>query len=98
MADSFNRLRHYAVVCGDDQNNYIGYLCAARAHCGERFVTGGIDKGYALIPYLNGICADVLGYSARFACGDLRFADIVQKRSFAVVYVTHNRYDGCAGY
>ena len=91
------RLRHYAVVGGNDEDYYIGNLRAARPHRRERLVSGRIEEGYLFIAHRNGIGAYVLGDAARLALGDLGLSYIVQKGSLAVVYVTHYGYDGCAG-
>ena len=93
MVDSLNRLRHDAVVCGDYQNRYIGNLSASRSHCRERFVSRGIDKRDLLTFDFYRICAYLLCNTASFARCDFTLSDVVQKRSFAVVDVTHYRND-----
>lgn len=97
VVDGFYRLGHYAVVGSYNEDYYIGNLCAARPHCSERLVTGGIEESYLFISHRNRISAYVLGYAARFAFGDVGLSYIVEKGGLAVVYVTHYRYDGSAG-
>ena len=79
MVYRFDCLRHYAVVCRNDKDNYIGNLCAARAHCRECLVSRRIYESYAFSAYSNRIRTDMLGDAACFACGDVLAADIVQK-------------------
>ena len=45
MMDRLHRLRHYAVIGGNDQNDNVGNLGAPRAHCSERGMAGRIDEG-----------------------------------------------------
>ena len=45
MCDRFRRLRHDAIVGGDDENHNVRHLGAARAHRREGRVTGRIDEG-----------------------------------------------------
>ena len=47
MRDRLGRLRHDAVVRGDDQHDNVGHLGAARAHGREGGVAGRIDEGEA---------------------------------------------------
>ena len=91
MIDRLDCLRHDAVVRRDDQNDDVRNLRAARTHCRECFVTGGIDKGdlFALRKG-DGICADALRNSSRLACGHIRRADLIEERSFTVVDVGNN--------
>ena len=97
MVDGLYRLGHDAVVGGDDEDDDVRHLGAARTHGREGLVAGGVDKGYILAVNRNGICADMLGYAARFACGDVLAADIVEKGRLAVVDVSHDGDDGRAG-
>ena len=45
VIDRLDRLRHDAVIGGDDQHDDVGHLGAARAHRREGGVAGRIDKG-----------------------------------------------------
>ena len=47
MVDRLHRLRHDAVVGGDDEHDDVGHLGAARAHRGEGGVAGRIDESDA---------------------------------------------------
>src|ERR1700730_12764264 len=44
MGDRFRRLRHHAIVRGDDENDDVRDLGAARAHRSECRVAGGVDE------------------------------------------------------
>ena len=90
MVNSLNGLGHYTVVCSNYQNSNVSYLGTTSTHSGEGFVTGGIQKDDLLALVINLICTNVLGNTARFACGYISFANSVQQRGFAVVNVTHN--------
>ena len=91
MVDRLDCLRHDAVVRSDDQHNDIRNGRAARAHGGKRFVSGRIEEGNRLASDRDGICADMLRNAARFALGDIRAPDLVEKRRLAVVDVPHHR-------
>ena len=93
----FDRLRHYTVVGGDDNNSDIGDLRAPLTHRGERGVARGIDKGYRLAVGNYRVRADMLRYAARFAFGNVRRTNVVEKRRFTVVDVPHNGNDGRTG-
>ena len=45
VMDRFHRLRHDAVIGGDDQHDDVGHLGAARTHRREGGVAGRIDEG-----------------------------------------------------
>ena len=45
VVDRLDRLRHHAVVGGDDEHGDVGDLRAARTHRGERLVTRRVDEG-----------------------------------------------------
>ena len=93
VLDRFFRLRHDAVVSGDHEYHDVGRLCTARAHRGERRVTGRIEERDATLRNLHVVRTDVLRDAARFAARDARLADVVEQRRFAVVDVTHDRDD-----
>ena len=44
VIDGFERLRHDAVIGGDDQHDDVGDLCSASAHAGKRFVTRRVEE------------------------------------------------------
>jgi hypothetical protein len=90
VVDRFFRLRHDAVVGRDDQHDDVGDLGAAGAHERERFVTRRIQEHDATAVDVHGVRADVLRDAARFALGDLRFADAVEQRRLAVIDVAHD--------
>ena len=45
VVDRLDRLRHDAVVGGDDEDGDVGHLRAARAHRGEGLVAGRVEEG-----------------------------------------------------
>ena len=90
----FDRLRHYAVVCRYNYNRYIGDLRSSRSHGGESRVSGSVEERNLFAVYGNRIRADMLGYTARFSRGNVCASDFIEKRSFTVVDVPHNRNDG----
>ena len=57
--DRFDRLRHHAVIGGDDQEDDIGRLCTACPHGGERLVAGGVDEGDLGAALLDLVGADM---------------------------------------
>ena len=95
VIDRLHRLRHDAVIGGDDQHHNVGDLGAARAHGGERRVARRIDEG-DLGAGRRGhlIGADVLGDAAGFTCHNVGGTDCVEQRRLAVVDVTHDGDDG----
>ena len=93
VRDRLARLRHHAVVRGDDEHGDVGHLRAAGAHRGERLVARCVEeRDLAAVP-LDLVGADVLGDAARLALGDRGLADRVEQRRLAVVDVTHDRHD-----
>ena len=90
MGDRFLRLRHHAVVRGDDQHDDVRDLRAARAHRGERLVTRRVEERDHALRRLDVISADVLRDATRLAARDARAADRVEQRRLAVVDVTHD--------
>ena len=98
VIDGFNRLRHDAVIGGDDQHDNVGRLGSARTHAGKRFVTRRIEEHNLaperrrfLVGNANFVGADVLRDAARFASGNVGGADRVEQRGLAVVDVAHDR-------
>ena len=94
VVNGLDRLRHDAVIGGDDQNDDIGDLGAAGAHRRERGMTGRIDKGDAAAGRRSHLIgADVLGDAAGFARRNLGRANGVKQRGLAVVDVAHDGDD-----
>ena len=94
VRDRFDRLRHDGVVGGDDENDDVRDLRAARTHGGERFVARRVEERDDLpVRQRHVIRADVLRDAARFARDDVRLADVVEQRRLTVVDVTHDRDD-----
>jgi hypothetical protein len=84
------RLRHDAIIGGDDEDGDIRDLAAAGTHSGERFVAGGVEEGNPLFRDAHLVGADVLRHASRFALGDVARADLVEEAGLAVVDVTHD--------
>ena len=92
--DGLDRLRHHAVIGGDDEHDDIGDLGATRAHGSEGGVAGRVDEGNLGARwrgYLIG--ADMLGDAAGFARRHIGRADGVEQRSLAVVDMAHDGDD-----
>jgi hypothetical protein len=99
VADGLDRLRHHLVVRGHDEHHDVGNLRAPGPHGGERLVARRVEEGDLLARrQLDVIGADVLGDSPRLARHDVRFPDVVEQRSLAVVNVAHDGHDRRPGY
>ena len=79
VIDSFQRLRHHAVIRRDHEHNDIRHLRSARTHAGERFVTRRIEEHDLAakcrrirIRDAHFVRADVLRNSASFAFSHVR--------------------------
>ena len=72
VIDSFERLRHHAVISRHDQHHDVGHLRAARTHTRKRLVAGCIDEDDFAAVLFDVIRADVLRDSAGFAVGHMR--------------------------
>ena len=101
VIDSFERLRHHAVVGSHHQHDDVGGLGAAGTHAGERFVAGRIEEhdlapvgGRFSVHDPNFVGADVLRDSAGFAFRDGSRANGVEQRSLAVIDVSHDGNHG----
>ena len=90
------RLRHDAVIGGDDEHDDVGDVRAAGPHVGENRVAGSVEEGDFLVVVDDLIGTDVLGDATGFAGGDLGLAEEVEDRGFAVVHVAHDGDDGRA--
>ena len=94
VANRLDRLRHDAVVGRHDQHDDVGDLRAARAHGGERGVTGRVDEGDRLAAGRDDLIgADVLRDAARFARDHIGVANRVEQRGLAVIDVAHDGDD-----
>ena len=72
VLDSFDGLRHHAVVCCNNQNHDIRCLCTTSTHGGKRGVARGVQEGDHTVVGFNVVSTDVLGNAARFARGHFR--------------------------
>ena len=99
VVDSFHGLGHDAVVGGHDDDTDVGDLGAAGTHGGERFVARGVEEGdVTAVAEAHRVGADVLSDAAGLTGDDVRLADVVQQRGFAVVDVTHDGDNRRTGY
>ncbi len=90
VIDSFERLRHHAVVGRNHQDDDIGDLGAARTHAGKGLVTRSIDEDDLATVLLDVISTDVLRDATGFAPRHIGLADGIQQRSFTVIDVAHD--------
>ena len=94
VLDGLDRLRHHAVVGGDDQDDHVGDLGTPGAHGGERLVAGGVDEDDRLsVRGRDLVGADPLGDAARLARRDPGLPNCVQDRGLAVVDVAEDGDD-----
>ena len=93
MVDRLNRLRHDAVIGGDDKDDDVGDGGAAGAHRGEGGVPWGVDEGDLLAVDGLLVGADVLADAAGLGVDDARGADRVDEGGLAVVDVAHDGHD-----
>ncbi|CNT67731.1 Uncharacterised protein [Salmonella enterica subsp. enterica serovar Bovismorbificans] len=96
MLDSFDSLRHHAVVCRNHQNHDIRCLRTTSTHGSKRGVARGVQEGDHPVVSFNVVSTDVLGNAARFARGYFRGTNVVQQRGFTVVNVAHDGHNRCA--
>ncbi len=93
MGDRLLRLRHDAVVGGDDEDGDVGHLRAAGAHRGERLVARRVEEGDLAAVDVHLVRADVLRDAAGLGGDDTRIADRVEKSRLAVIDMAHDRHD-----
>ena len=93
VGDRLARLRHDAVVGGDDEHGDVGDLRAAGAHGRERLVARRVDERDPAAGVLDLVGADVLRDPAGLGGDDVRLADAVEERRLAVVDVAHDGDD-----
>src|SRR5439155_3702725 len=90
LVAGFLRLRHDAVVGGDDDDGLVGHWGAAGTHLGERSMTGRIEERARSAAVIDAPGADDLRDTACFGRGHVALADAVQERRLAVIDVTHD--------
>ena len=94
VRDRFDRLRHDRIVRGDDEDDDVRDLRAARTHGRECFVARRVEERDVLaVRQRDVIRADVLRDATRFAGDDVRFANVVEQRRLSVIDVAHDRDD-----
>ena len=98
VVDRLDRLRHDAVVRGDDQHHDVGDAAGAGAHGGERLVARRVEERdrAAVVAHDRLVGADVLRDAAGLAGHDARLADGVEQTRLAVIDVAHDRHDRSA--
>ena len=87
-----DRLRHDAVVRGDDEDDDIGHLSPSGTHRRESGVAGRVEERNATLFDVYDVGADMLRDSAGLALGNVAAADVVKQRCLAVVDMAHDRY------
>src|SRR5437667_7006847 len=97
MVDGLQRLRHHTVIRSDHQHNDVRGLRATGTHASECLVAGRIQEHdlapvsrRLIVQYRHFVCADMLRNSARFASCNIRRADRIQQRGFAMIDVAHD--------
>ena len=90
VVDSFNGLRHNAVICCYDKHCNIRNLGTSGAHGRESFMTRGIQECNLVSLVANLVSTDTLGNAAGFVHGHIGLAQSIQQGGLAVVYVAHN--------
>ena len=97
VVERLDRLRHHAVVGGDDEDRDVRHLRASGAHCGERLVTRGVDERDEPVMVLelrmHLVGTDVLGDATGLARLHVGLADRVEELGLSVVDVAHDRDD-----
>src|SRR6185436_10701534 len=89
---------HDAVVGGDDEDDDVRHLRAARAHHREGLVAWRVEEHDLPAPLLDVIGADVLRDAAGLVRRDVRLADRIEQRRLAVIDVAHDGDDRTAGH
>ena len=90
MTDRLYCLRHYTIVCGNDQNCDICSVGTTHTHSCERLMSRCIQECDLLALDIYHVSTDVLCDSAGLASGYVCITDSIQKRCFTMVNVTHN--------
>src|SRR5581483_2581819 len=91
--DRLDRLRLHAVVRRHDEHRDVRDLRAARAHRGERLVTGRVEERDLPAVVFDLVGADVLRDAAGLARGHVRRTDGVEEARLAVVDVAQDGDD-----
>ena len=89
VGDRFERLRHEAVICCNNNDYDVRDICSPGAHGGEGGVSGRVEKGNFLAISLDAVGADMLRDAAGFTSCNAGLANGIEKRGFSVVYMTH---------
>ena len=94
LLDDLARLRHDAIVGGDDDHGDVGEVGAAGAHGREGGVARRVEEGDLASGDFDGVGADVLCDAAGLARRDLGLADVVHERGLAVVDMAEEGHHG----
>ena len=93
MADSFHRLRLYAVIGRHDENRDIRHVSASRTHGRKCLMTRRVEEDDTLTVMCDLRRTDMLSDAARFAGSNAGMADLVEKRSLSVIDMSHDSDD-----
>lgn len=92
MTDSFNCLRHNAVIGSNHQNNDVSNLGTTGTHFRKGLMPRRINKSYLVSGrHRNLIRTDMLGNAARLFGRNVGFAQSIQQGCLTMVNVSHNR-------
>ena len=98
VIERLHRLRHHAVVGGDDQHDDVGHPGTACTHRGERLMPRGVDEGDLAVPFVRLVGTDVLRDAPELARDHIGGADRVEELRLPVVDVAHDGHDRRAGH
>ena len=79
------------------EHDDVGQVGTTRTHIRESLVAGSIEERYRGAIHRDGVGADMLGDSARFAACHVGIANRIEEGSFPVVDVSHDRDHRRAG-
>jgi hypothetical protein len=93
MGNALNGLRHDTIVGSHHEDDNIGDIGAAGPHLAECRVTGGVHERDLVTGMIDLIRRNVLRDPAEFGRGDVRRANLVDQRGFAMIDVAEDRDD-----
>src|SRR5690606_6139478 len=94
MIYCFTCLRHHVIVSSDNDDSNICYLSTTSTHGGKRLMTWSIKECDSFIFIkLNIVSTDMLGDTTGLTGDHVCTTDIIKKRSFTMVNVTHYSYN-----
>ena len=97
MVESFDRLRHHAIVSSNDEDRDIGDFGTTCTHRGEGFVTGSVDEGDrsfdSVMCVMDLIRTYVLCDATGFTLDHFGLTDRIEKPGLTVVDMAHHGHD-----